>query len=66
MNPTTDRLTMNLWRSPETATVTLSKAEAKDLMESTGGEIIACGKLWRLVKTNLGFGLYKFRCKEVK
>ena len=66
MDAELDRLTMNLWRQPKTAEITLDHKQAAALMAATGGTIIACGYLWRLKSKSLGLGLHCFWCEEAK
>jgi len=56
-------LSENFYRVPHLAEQTVTTKELKDIMLETGGEIMACGRLWKLKKENLGAGVYKLTAK---
>lgn len=57
-------LPMNFYTMPELARTTMDTADLKELMLSTGGEILACGVLWNICTRNLGAEVYKVYLKR--
>lgn len=54
----------NFYTTPEHAWTTMNMTDLKELLLNTGGEIIACGKIWNICSRNAGVGAYKVYLKE--
>jgi len=54
----------NFYTMPNHARTTMDSAALKELMLSTGGEIIAGEKIWNICSRHIGAGAYKVYLKE--
>ena len=53
----------NFYTMPGFASMTIESKDLKELLLNTGGEIIACGRLYDIVTKHLGAGIYKLSLK---
>jgi hypothetical protein len=44
---------------PRTAHTTMDRKDLKELLLETGGQTLACGRLWEIKAKHLGAGVYK-------
>ena len=49
---------------PEVANTTMTREDLQELLLTVGDSIIACGRLYTIVPTHLGAGVYKVILKR--
>ena len=49
---------------PEVASTTMTREDLQELLLTVGDSIIACGRLYTIVPTHLGAGVYKVILKR--
>ena len=52
-------LPSNFYTMPEAATMTMNKKELRELLLSTGGRVLACGRSYDIISKHLGVGAYQ-------
>ena len=52
-------LPRHFYTMPNMAHTTMDRKDLKELLLSTGGSVIACGRLYDIKTKNLGAGVYK-------
>ena len=58
-------LTDNFYKTPHIARTTMTKKELQDTLLHTDGAILANGRMWNIVSTYLGVGVYKITLKQM-
>jgi len=54
---------LNFLASMPVGTTTMERKEVKEMMLETGGNMLACGRLYDIVATNVGAGVYRVHLK---
>ena len=63
MNDNPSNLLNNLCSMPGLAHGTVTKEVLRDILLSTGGQLMACGRLYEIVSKHLGAGVYRVHLK---
>jgi hypothetical protein len=52
-------LPLNFYTMPNLAKMTMDTKDLKELLLSTGGQVLACGRLYEIKTKHLGAGVYR-------
>lgn len=63
MTPDTTRQLNFLAAMPSHGNTTMTREAVKELLLETGGNMLACGRLWDIVAKDIGAGVYKVSLK---
>jgi len=59
-----NHLSDNFYRIPHLAEVVVPRKVLREILLSTGGEILACGDFWTIKSKHLGVGVYRIFLKK--